>query len=46
MVEKKLVRVKVTTELRMRENTAKLPITRSPFNASLLIVRLWIILPP
>ena len=39
MVEKKLVRVKVTTELRKREKTAKLAITGSPFNAGLLAVR-------
>ena len=39
MVEKKLVRVKVTTELRKREKTAKLAITGSPFNAGLLVVR-------
>ena len=34
MVAKKLVRVKVTTELRRSEKAAKLPITTSPITAS------------
>ena len=34
MVAKKLVKVKVTTELRRSEKAAKLPITMSPITAS------------
>ena len=37
MVEKKLVRVKVTMELRRREKAAKLPITTSPITMCLPI---------
>ena len=37
MVEKKLVRVKVTMELRRSEKTAKLPTTTSPITASPIV---------
>ena len=37
MVEKKLVSVKATTELRRSEKAAKLPITTSPITASPIV---------